>query len=145
MIRSYLDILDRSKTGQAVDKKDWDMDFVVLPVRNLVQKYDLKWYQQHAVPHDDDLTDRLFQAGLELAAASGIYCISTGRVIAFSRDELLAGMRRMPQELQMGEGQDARCLFARAVMDERPPLVWAGNPGAPTPQELFTPCVMRWM
>lgn len=26
-----------------------------------------------------------------------------------------------------------------------PPLVWAGNPGAPTPEELFMPCVMSWM
>jgi len=29
-------------------------------------------------------------------------------------------------------------------MDQRPPLVWAGNPGAPTPQDLFIPCVKSW-
>lgn len=145
MIYSYLDILDRAKTGQSVKKCDWDMDFVVLPVRRLVKKYRLKWDKQHAIPEDDDLVDRLFQAGMELASSSGIYCISTGRVITFSEEELIEGIRRMPGSLQMGEGEDARQLYARKIMDERLPLVWAGNPGAPTPQELFVPCVMSWM
>ena len=145
MIHSYLDILDRSKTGQLVEKSDWDMDFVVLPVRQLVKKYRLGWDKQHAIPEDDDLVDRLFQAGLELAVSSGIYCVTTRRVITFSEEELLEGIRRMPQSLQMGEGEDVRCLYSRKVMDERPPLIWAGNPGAPTPEELFMPCVMSWM
>ncbi len=121
------------------------MDFVVLPVRRLVKKHHLKWDKQHAIPEDDDLVDRLFRAGMELASSSGIYCITTGRVITFSQEELIEGIRRMPQNLQMGEGEDARWLYARVIMDERPPLVWAGNPGAPTPEELFMPCVMSWM
>ena len=75
MIHSYLDILDRSKTGQLVEKSDWDMDFVVLPIRQLVKKYQLEWDKQRAIPEDNDLIDRLFQAGLELAVSSGIYCI----------------------------------------------------------------------
>ena len=145
MIHSYLDILDRSKTGQSVNKNDWDMDFVVLPVRQLVAKYHLAWDKKNAVPDDPDLIDRLFQAGLELAAASGVYCISTGKVITFSQDELAEGIRLMPQRLQMGEGEDARWLFSRKIMDERPPIIWAGNPGAPTPEELFVPCVKSWM
>jgi len=145
LIHSYLDILDRSKTGQLVKKSDWDMDFVVLPVRQLVKKYQLEWDKQRVIPQDGDLVDRLFQAGMELAASSGIYCITTGRVITFSQDELTEGVHRMPGSLQMGEGEDARRLYARKIMDKRPPLVWAGNPGAPTPEELFMPCVMSWM
>jgi len=145
LIHSYLDILDRTKTGQLVDKSDWDMDFVVLPVRQLVNKYHLEWDKQRAIPEDNDLIDHLFQAGLELAVSSGIYCINTKRVISFSEEELIEGMRNIPQNLQMGEGKDMRWLYAREVMDERLPLVWAGNPGAPTPEELFMPCVMSWM
>ena len=45
----------------------------------------------------------------------------------------------------MGEGKDARELYARRIMDDRLPMIWAGNPGAPTPEELFMPCVMSWM
>ena len=145
MIHSYLDILDRAKTGQLVKKSDWDMDFVVLPVRLLVKKYKLEWDKQHTIPQDDDLVDRLFQAGMELAVSSGIYCMNTGRVITFSQEELIERATQMPQSLQMGEGEDARWLYPRKIMDERLPLVWAGNPGAPTPEELFIPCVMSWM
>lgn len=145
MTNSYLDVLDRAKTGQPVSKSDWDMDFIVLPVRELVKKYHLDWDKQQVIPEDNQLVDRIFQAGLKLAASSGIYCITTGRVITFSQEELLEGLHRMPLDLQMGEGVDARRLYSRKIMDQRPPLVWAGNPGAPTPEELFLPCVMSWM
>jgi len=145
LIHSYLDILDRAKTGLIVSKADWDMDYVVLPVRRLVKKYQLTWDKNQVIPDDEDLIDRLFQAGMELAVSSGIYCITTGRVINFSQAEINEGIERVPRTLQMGEGKDARILFARKIMDERPPLVWAGNPGAPTPEELFLPCVMSWM
>ncbi|MDP2964823.1 MAG: monomethylamine:corrinoid methyltransferase [Pelolinea sp.] len=145
MIHSYLDILDRAKTGLVVSKADWDMDYVVLPVRRLVKKYRLEWDKNQVIPEDEDLIDRLFQAGMELAVSSGIYCIATGRVIKFSQEEINEGIARVPRTLQMGEGKDARELYVRKVMDERPPLVWAGNPGTPTPEELFMPCVMSWM
>ena len=145
MIHSYLDIMDRAKTGEPVSKADWDMDHVVLPVRRLVKKYRLEWDKNQVIPEDEDLIDRLFQAGMELAVASGIYCIATGRVIKFGQEEILEGIDRLPKTLQMGEGKDARVLYARKVMDERLPMVWAGNPGAPTPEELFLPCVMSWM
>jgi methylamine---corrinoid protein Co-methyltransferase len=145
MIRSYLDILDRSKTGQLVEKNNWDMDFIVLPVIQLVEKYNLSWDKENAVPNDPALIDRLFQAGFELAVSSGIYCISTGRVINFSQQELIDGIKHMPQRLQMGSGDDVRWLYSRNIMDEHLPIIWAGNPGAPTPEELFIPCVKSWM
>jgi len=145
MIRSYLELLDRAKNGPQVSKQDWDMDHIVLPVRKLVRKYQLTWDVNQAIPEDEDLISRLFQAGMELAVSSGIFCVSTGRVIKFNQSEIDEGVRRMPLTLQMGEGKDARELFARKVGDSRPPMIWAGNPGAPTPDDLFMPCVMSWM
>ncbi len=145
MINSYLEILDRAKNGPLVSKQDWDMDHIVLPVRQLVRKYQLTWDELHIIPEDEDLISRLFQAGMELAVSAGVFCASTGRVIKFSQSEIDEGIRRMPLTLQMGEGNDARKLYARKVLDNRAPLIWAGNPGAPTPEELFVPCVMSWM
>ena len=142
---SYLEIHQRAQTGQPVQKNDWDMQHIVLPVQRLVKEHQLSWDKRQPVPEDQSLPDRLFQAGLELALSAGIYCLATGRVIRFSRAELLSAAQNMPQRLQMGEGQDARWLFTRNPMDSRPPLIWAGNPGAPTPQELFLPSVMSWM
>ena len=140
----YLEILDRAKTGQKITKNDWDMEHVVLPVRKLIKKYNLTWDKTNPIPQDDSLIDRLYQAGLELARISGIYSVSTGRVIQFTENELSRGMQAIPQALPMGIGDDARTLFSRKIMDQRPPLVWAGNPGAPTPQDLFIPCVKSW-
>ncbi len=65
-------------------------------------------------------------------------------MIQFDRAELERGLNHMPQTLEMGEGKDARTLYARKIMDDRNPLVWAGNPGAPNPEELFVPSVMSW-
>jgi methylamine--corrinoid protein Co-methyltransferase len=141
----YLEILERAHTGPKMAKDDWDMNKVLLPVRKLVKEYGLSWDKNQIVPDDPDLADRVFQAGLGLACQGGVYAVSTGRVIQFSEQEILTALRAMPTSLVMGKGQDARTLFARRVMDERPPLVWAGNPGVPTPEDFFLPMVKSWM
>jgi methylamine--corrinoid protein Co-methyltransferase len=145
MIFSYLDVLDRAKSGPQVKKSDWDLDHVVLPTKRIVRKYDLQWDKHSVVPDDPDLVDRVFQAALELATETGVYHVNTERVIYFSREELQQGLDRAPRTLVMGEGKDSRTLFARGICDPRPPLVWAGNPGVPTPEELFLPMVQSWM
>lgn len=145
MNNSYSEIWKRSITGRQVEKSDWDLEHVVLPVRRLVDEYELTWDRQNPIPMDTSMLDRLFTAGLELAESSGVYCISTGRIIRFSQDEIVSAMFRAPRRLRMGVGSDARWLFAREVEDSRPPIIWAGNPGAPTPEEIFLPCVKSWM
>ena len=141
----YLEIIDRARTGPPVSKDDWDFEHIVLPVKRLVKQYQLTWDPSVIVPNDPGLVDRIFAAALELAVTSGVYAISTGRVIRFSREELESGLASMPQQLLMGEGADVCTLYARRIGDERFPLVWAGNPGVPTPEEIFLPMVMSWM
>lgn len=145
MINTYLDIIDRSQTGPVVKKNDWDLETVVMTTKKLVRKYNLTWDKEHVVPDDPDLADRIFAAAMDLAEQAGVYCMSTERVIRFTREELETGLRRIPQSLVMGEGKDARTLYARRIRDERPPLAWAGNPGVPTPEDIFQPMVMSWM
>jgi len=145
MAFDYVDILERASSGPRMSKDDWDFDCIVMPTRKLVKKYGISWDPDVVIPNDPDLADRVFQAGLELAVRSGVYAITTGRVIRFDPIELETGLEDMPVELIMGEGADARTLFAREIMDPRPPIVWAGNPGAPTPEALFLPCVKSWM
>lgn len=145
MIYTYLDVIDRSRSGPKISKTDWDMDHVVLAAKRLVKKYGLSWDKETIIPSEPSLADRVFEAALELAETSGVWCATTERAIRFDREELLQGLRRMPQALVMGEGKDARTLVARRILDERPPMVWAGNPGVPTPEEIFQPMVMSWM
>ena len=145
MIYSYLDIFERAKTGPQVKKSDWDLDHIVIPTKRVVRKYDLKWDKQCVVPNDPDVADRVFQAAMELATEVGVYCINTEQVIQFSREEIQQWLIQAATELVMGEGKDSCTLFARQICDSRPPLVWAGNPGVPTPEELFLPMVQSWM
>jgi len=110
----------------------------------LVRKYRLAWNPQEIVTDDPALADAVFEAGFELARQIGCYFRSTERVVMFDERELLQGLARMPQTLVLGEGTDARTLYARRIMDDRPPLVWAGNPGAPHPEALFQASVISW-
>ncbi len=142
---SYLDLIERFNHGPQVAKDQWDLEYVALPIRKLVKKYRLTWEPEQVVPDDADLADRVFQAALELANQSGAYSLSTGRTITFETGEIEAALKAVPQEITMGEGKDARNLYARRILDQRPPLAWAGNPGCPTPEELFLPYVMSCM
>jgi methylamine---corrinoid protein Co-methyltransferase len=145
MAIDYLEILDRANVGLPMDKEDWDLNQIALATRELVRKYHLAWDKEIIIPSNPDLADRVFQAGLDLACQAGVYFLSSRKVVKFSRDELQAALAEMPAALTMGEGADARTLYARQIMDQRAPLIWAGNPGAPTPAETFLPNVMSWM
>ena len=141
----YLDLIERFNTGQAISKNDWDFDHIVMPVRSLVKKYQIRWDPAQPIPNDPELADRLYQAAIELAYQAGCYSLNTGRFLTFQPGEIESALRASPHELSMGEGSQARTLYARKIMDERAPLVWAGNPGCPTPEELFLPYVTSCM
>jgi methylamine--corrinoid protein Co-methyltransferase len=143
-MRSYHEIIDRASNGPYIGEEEWDLKKVAMTTRRLVEKYKLSWNPEVVVPDDPVLADAVFEAGFELVQQIGAYSRSTERIIQFEPGELEEGMRLMPQTLVMGEGKDARTLYARRIMDDRLPLVWAGNPGAPTPEELFLPSVMSW-
>ena len=127
-------------------KKNGIFDSIAVATKAIVTKYDLQnGIRKDVIPMDNDLIDRLFQAGLELAQTSGVYFSNSKTILNFERGELENGLKNAKTSLVMGEGEDSRTLYARQIMDKRPPLVWAGNPGCPTPEELFQPTVMSWM
>ena len=145
MIRNFLEICERSYQGPIVKKTDWDMKRVVKTTSRLVKEYDLTWDKNNITPVDDDLCDRMFAAARALILEIGVYNMSTERVIKFSEAEIDAGLAKMKQTLVMGEGKDAVTLVARKPEDSRRPMVWAGNPGCPTPEHLFLPTVKSWL
>ena len=144
-IFSYHDIMDRARSGPYIAEEDWDLKKVAMTTRKLVRKYKLEWDPEEIITDDPGLADTIFEAGFELAKMIGAYSRTTERIIEFSPAELAEGLRRMPQAVVMGEGKDARTLYARKIMDDRLPLVWAGTPGTPIPEELFLPSVISWM
>lgn len=141
---NYLEMFDRAASGPYLKEEDWDLEKVAMTTAGLVAKHKLAWNPEQIVTDDPALADAVFDAGLELAQEIGCYSRSTERIIQFEPAELEAGLRRMPQSIVMGSGKDARTLVARGILDERLPLVWAGNPGAPHPEDLFKVAVRSW-
>jgi len=141
----FLEILERSNTGEYITEENWDLDKVATTVRRLVKKYRLEWDRTQVVTDDPSLADAIYQAGYEMAAELGAYCRSTERIIALSQAEIDQGITNTPQTLVMGEGKDFRTLYARCLGDERPPLFFGGPPGNPIPQPIFQPNVVSYV
>ncbi|MBR2187818.1 MAG: monomethylamine:corrinoid methyltransferase [Eubacterium sp.] len=139
--KQFLKLYERSKTGPKVSKDDWDMDYIIENVMELVEEYEFDWDKDLLVPQDDQLLDDMFAAARELLIRTGIYNMTTGRVMQLSAEEIDEGLKNMKTELVMGEGKDAFTLVARGIEDERPPAIWAGNPGCPTPERLYYPII----
>ena len=139
--KRFLELYERSNTGEKVSKDDWDMDYIIENVMELVEDYDFSWDKQVIIPEDDKLLDDMFAAAKKLILNTGVYNMSTNRIIKFSEEEIDEGIRKMKTELVMGEGKDAYKLVARKIEDEQPPAIWAGNPGCPTPESLYYPIV----
>lgn len=135
--RKYLEICERSNSGPKVSKEDWDLDYVIDGVRELVDEYDFSWDKNVLVPNDGLLLEKMFEAAKKLICKTGIYNMTTGRIIHLTEDEIDEGLSQMKTELVMGEGKDAVTLHARKIEDKRVPVIWAGNPGCPTPEEIF--------
>jgi len=136
-MHNYLELFDRANDGAYISEQNWDLEKIVATTRRLVKKYRLEWDHNQIVNDDPALADAIFQAGFELAVEVGAYCRSTERMIHIRQDEIEDGLRTMPQTLVMGEGKDARTLYARHLNDEHPPLFFGGTPGTPIPERFF--------
>lgn len=138
MIRNFLELCERSFTGQPMKKNDWDM-LVVKAARKQVKNYELEWDKKVLIPQDAALNERLWQAALDFISETGLYNMSTERIIKFSRQEILNGLSNMPQQLELGSGKQKRIMKARLIEDQARPFFSAGNPGCPTPEDIFLP------
>lgn len=130
-------VLDLSTSGEYLDEETWDLERVATQTSRLVRKHGLSWDPEHLIPNNLNLIESIFQSGVELANQLGVYVRDTQRIVTYELEQIQSGLESMPGELIMGEGKDARTLFARKVMDERPPLVWGGSPGTSLPENLF--------
>ena len=126
---SFWEVMDRAiNSGPLMKMKEFDLK-VYKTASRLVKEYEIRYDPGRPIPSDDDLADRLFQAGLRLYAEVGTYCIDTERVMQFSREELEEALRdlsRMPDWIEIGEGIERRVLRKRGISDPRMPLVIGG-------------------
>ena len=134
---NFLEFETRAHSGETLDKESWDLDRIALAIPPLIAKYDLSRERDDPLSRDDAMCERYYAAGRELLIASGIYNISTGRVIKFEAEEIDGAAAERRATLTMGRGKDACALYVRRPEDSRKPLVFGGNPGCPTPERIF--------
>src|SRR4030042_5409601 len=83
-----MDIIQRCLTGSIVDKQQFDSEHVTQGIRRVVKQYEIRTDRSHVVNLDDGLADRVWAAALDFLSECGVFCLDTGRVIQFSRDEI---------------------------------------------------------
>jgi len=128
---------ERALSGPKMDEQEWDRKVIPQTAKKLKEKYGLKFDKGKINPTDDDVLDRLFQAGLEMLATCGTYCTETGRVIKYTEEEIMMAMAGATREVIIGEGRDARRMAARRFDDPNPPLCQGGPTGAPVSENIF--------
>lgn len=131
-----LDILRKVENGPIMEAKDFDK-LVSTTVKELVQKYDIKYDRNDAICMDDDLADRIFNAAMELNERVGVYCISTHRRLLFTKEEILEALHWAPAAVEIGRGLDRVTIRSR-VPEDTTPVVNVGSPyGTPIDEEYY--------
>ena len=126
---NFNEVADRAiNSGPLLKLQKFDYKMFEVTSR-LVKEYSIKYDPKKPIPSDDDLADRLFEAGVKLYAEMGTYCLDTERVIQFSEEEIrnsLFELSMMPDEIDIGDGTEKRSLYKRKIADPRKPLIVGG-------------------
>jgi methylamine--corrinoid protein Co-methyltransferase len=134
-------IVSRSENGPFMKELDYDMS-LARGTASLVRKYGIKFDPKILVPSDNDMADRLFQAGMELFLEMGVYNQSTERLILFSREEVEAAVASAPSSVILGCGKDAIIERHRDVECKVPCRMHSGPTGTPS-SERYHPLILQ--
>lgn len=140
-----LDILDRMENGPITAEKEFDMQIIALTVQDLIKKYGIKFDGNTIVNTSDEMADRCFAAGLELAEKAGVYCTSNGRRLVWSKREIEEGLKGAPSSASIGYGRDQHFDQHRLPEDPRHPTILGGSVGNPMPEDLFIPSTQSYI
>lgn len=138
-----VEIYQRSRTGKFMKEVEFDL-MLAKRTNELLQDYNIKFDPNNVVPADDDLADRVFQAGLQLFVDIGAYHLDTQRVIRFSRAEVLDALRQVPDTLYLGEDKDMVIAHHRSIEDPNPPWNLTGPAGQPCSETYYLPLMISY-
>jgi methylamine--corrinoid protein Co-methyltransferase len=134
------EIVKRSEGGPFMKEADFER-MLSKTTAELVKKHGLKFNPQTPVPWDDDMADRLYQAGLELFLELGAYNQTTERCIKFTRAEVAELVGRARNRLVLGTGKDAVIMQHRELESTTPAVVLSGPTGTPC-SEKYHPLIL---
>ncbi len=137
----FWEVAGRSESGDMLAEGDFDRR-VGRVAGEVIQKYDITFDPEQAIPSDDKLADRLFDAAVEFFLEVGVYCTDTGRVMKFSKEELFDALDAGASKIVWGEGRDQRVQKKREVEDSRPCFCNFTLVGTPYSEETFLQAAM---
>lgn len=127
---------ERSRKGPKMAENEWDYQVIPQNLAKLKEKYKIK-FGKETIPEDKDLKDRLFQAGVEMLATTGVYNQDLNRVIKLTEEEIWEGIKKTPTHLNMGEGRDMARFYPRHGNSPVKPIIQGGPTGAPVSEDIF--------
>ena len=140
-----LDVLERSDTGPIMQEVDFERNLVGPTIKTLVEKYEIKYTGDYFVNTDDDLADRVYQAGLEFASQVGVYNQSTSRQLLWSRDEIEDAIKSCNATGTLGFGEQECTMVARKPEDAQRVGLFGGVIGIPFPEEMYIPITLSYL
>ena len=137
-----LDVLDRAHTGPVYRERDFNLEVVAATLAAKVKEYGLTGAcdTESPIGSDDDLADRVYQAGFDAAVEIGLLCSDTNRAIRFGSDELADLIAAAPSSFQIGSG-DQTVTFRHRGLDDPTPPVWTVPLSIAVSEEVFVPLV----
>ena len=122
------EIQERSNTGPQMDEDEFLPKLFSPKLEKIVKKYEIKYDPKNPVPVDDDMADRIWQAGWELFREVGLYNTDTHRIIKVSNDEIREALYCARGQYWVGAGKDAVLWKHRQVEDtETPFCIYSGD------------------
>ena len=132
-----IEVFERADNGPLIPDTDYYMKRFVPTLRTVIARYNIKWDKTTIVNTDDDLSDRVFQAAVDLLAEAGAYCPDTNRVMEFTRDEILRSTEQAPKSAHFGEGREAKTMYGRDVDEDSVPWVHVGGGIYTTDEQIY--------
>jgi methylamine--corrinoid protein Co-methyltransferase len=119
-----VDFWARAEEGDLYDEKFFDLKIFWKNLKEISEKYEIQYDPDNVIPSDDgDLLDRIFLAAKELVLKSGVFCLSTGRIINFESWEIDEALRLIPDKVFIGEGNERLEVKYRGLKSEVPPPI----------------------
>jgi methylamine---corrinoid protein Co-methyltransferase len=134
------EIIHRAQIGPFMKESDYELA-LAMKIKERVKHYGILFDPKRPVPKDDDMADRIFQAGVDVFVEMGVYCQTTERRILFSRDEVREALAFVPAAVTLGTGKDAVVMRHRKVEDTIPCVVHSGPTGTPC-SERYHPLIL---
>jgi len=128
-----------------MDEVDFERKLVGPTIKRLVEKYDIQYTGESYVNSDDDLADRVFQAGVDFASEVGMFNQSTSRRITWTRDEIEEAIQTCHNQASLGERDEQFTVVARMPEDSQRVALLGGVVGIPFPEDLHLPLTLSFL